>query len=88
MTHDDDFDRFGPGPGAGGHGDDAFEELPDEAASASCPYCGEAVEILVDPGGLTHQEYVEDCPVCCRPWRVRVDWYDGSAVVVLGTEDE
>tara|TARA_R110000787_G_scaffold255250_1_gene360559 strand:- start:362 stop:559 length:198 start_codon:yes stop_codon:yes gene_type:complete len=31
-----------------------------------CPYCGEAIEVLID-----HQEagdqYIEDCQVCCRP---------------------
>lgn len=68
--------------------DDDFEELPDAAATAHCPYCGEAVEVLVDPGGQSHQEYIEDCPVCCRPWRVRVAWYDGEAVVTLEAEDE
>jgi hypothetical protein len=67
-------------------GHDAVD-LPDEVASASCPYCGEVVELSVDPGGRAHQEYVEDCPVCCRPWRVRVQWQGGSAVAVLETED-
>ncbi len=54
----------------------------------SCPYCGAEVEILLDPGGGTTQEYVEDCEVCCRPWQVRVTWSHGSAVVELRTEDE
>lgn len=40
--------------------------------SSSCPYCGEAVDVWVDIGGGTHQRYVEDCPVCCRPWDVRI----------------
>lgn len=31
-----------------------------------CPYCGEAIELVVDPS-LTEQEYIEDCEVCCRP---------------------
>lgn len=31
-----------------------------------CPYCGEAVEALVDLSA-GDQEYIEDCPVCCRP---------------------
>ena len=32
----------------------------------SCPFCGERFEALVDTsaGGA---DYVEDCPVCCRP---------------------
>lgn len=37
-----------------------------------CPYCGELGEIEVDPSGGRHQAYEEDCPVCCRPWQVRV----------------
>jgi hypothetical protein len=39
----------------------------------SCPYCGETVEITVDPTGGAQQEYVEDCPVCCQPWQVHVE---------------
>ena len=39
-------------------------------ATVLCPYCGEINEIGLDPGGGRHQEYVEDCQVCCRPWRV------------------
>ena len=31
-----------------------------------CPYCGEAIDILVDDS-LPQQRYVEDCQVCCRP---------------------
>lgn len=44
----------------------------EEGARVRCPWCGEAVDIVVDPGGGTHQQYVEDCQVCCRPWRVTV----------------
>jgi hypothetical protein len=37
-----------------------------------CPYCGESVELNVDESGGSRQSYVEDCPVCCRPWQVEV----------------
>ncbi|MEJ2216564.1 MAG: CPXCG motif-containing cysteine-rich protein [Gemmatimonadota bacterium] len=47
-----------------------------------CPYCGESTEIAVDPGGGGRQEYVEDCPVCCRPWTVRVRYDDAGRVIV------
>jgi hypothetical protein len=30
-------------------------------ASVLCPYCGETVEIGIDPGSGPRQEYVEDC---------------------------
>jgi len=61
--------------------------LADDAAVATCPYCGAEVEVLLDPGGAAQQEYVEDCEVCCRPWRVRVVWHEGRATVELRTED-
>jgi Cysteine-rich CPXCG len=65
--------------------DDSYDEtdpLPDTEAEVSCPYCGETVTIILDPGSGTRQEYVEDCEVCCRPWRVRVR-YDGSGVATV-----
>lgn len=31
-----------------------------------CPYCGEAIQVLVDEQEVGH-EYIEDCQVCCRP---------------------
>ena len=57
-------------------------------AQVHCPYCGEANEIALDPGSGSSQEYVEDCQVCCRPWRVYVSYeLDGSATVALETSD-
>ena len=44
----------------------------DTSTAVQCPHCGEVVEIELDPGGGAVQDYVEDCQVCCRPWRVRV----------------
>ena len=58
------------------------------ATVASCPYCGEEVEILLDPGGGTEQRYVEDCEVCCRPWTVTVRWAGPDPIVELATEDD
>ena len=37
-----------------------------DTASVQCPYCGERIAIVVD-GSVEHQQYVEDCSVCCRP---------------------
>jgi len=31
-----------------------------------CPYCGEAIAVLIDAGDAGH-EYIEDCQVCCSP---------------------
>ena len=43
----------------------------DELTDVICPYCGEQVELYVDPD--TAGELVQDCDVCCHPWRVIVE---------------
>lgn len=54
----------------------------DSTAEVECPYCGESMAISLDTGGGSNQDYVEDCQVCCRPWRVRVNYQnDGTAEV-------
>ena len=57
----------------------------DTSATMQCPYCGEAVGIELDPGGGAAQDYVEDCAVCCRPWRVRVRYGTGGIARVSVT---
>lgn len=69
--------------------DAASDGQAQDEAQVSCPYCGEMVEIALDPGGSAVQDYVEDCQVCCRPWRVHVRWgRDGTAEVSLTADDE
>lgn len=70
--------------------DDEFplgDGTADTARAVVCPYCGEENVIALDPGSGAEQEYVEDCQVCCQPWRVRVH-YDtrGEASVTLEPE--
>jgi hypothetical protein len=60
----------------------------DMEATVQCPYCGEAVDIALDPGGGSAQQYVEDCAVCCQPWRVSVTYDEGQATVWVATLDE
>ena len=40
-----------------------------------CPTCGESIVIPLDPSGGDEQQYVEDCPVCCNPNVVRVEFF-------------
>jgi hypothetical protein len=70
------------------------EEFPlgdgtaDTDAMVHCPYCGEINQVALDPGSGAVQDYVEDCQVCCRPWRVLVSYHsDGTAQVVVEAED-
>jgi len=71
--------------------DDAFplgDGTADTGATVVCPYCGQAVEIALDPGSGARQEYVEDCAVCCRPWQLSVAYaHDGSAAVEVEPAD-
>ena len=44
-----------------------------------CASCGEEIVTPVDPTQGPHQEYVEDCPVCCCPMVIRIEiQLDGS----------
>jgi hypothetical protein len=62
--------------------------VADTEAEVACPYCGEVSAIALDPGGGSAQEYVEDCQVCCQPWRVHVAYLeDGSASVGVEPAD-
>jgi hypothetical protein len=47
------------------------------------------VDLHLDPGGGSRQDYVEDCPACCQPWQVELRYHsDGSADVALSRENE
>ena len=42
----------------------------DDRFLVTCPYCGEEVEIYIEPD--MRGSFVQDCEVCCNPWRVSV----------------
>ena len=71
--------------------DDEFplgDETVDTEAMVVCPYCGEPVDIALDPAGGTDQRYEEDCEVCCQPWQVHVTYGpDGRAAVTVTAQD-
>jgi Cysteine-rich CPXCG len=50
-----------------------FGAAVNDEASYLCGACGEEIVIPIDlsQGGL--QEYVEDCPVCCRANVIRIE---------------
>lgn len=58
-----------------------------DAATVNCPYCGEAIELLID-ASAGDQAYVEDCHVCCRPMEVVITMAaDGAFDVAVRTDD-
>jgi len=44
-----------------------------DEASYVCGACGEEIVVPVDMSQGERQEYVEDCPVCCRANVIRVE---------------
>ena len=52
-----------------------------QTAVIVCPYCWESIEVLVDCS-VNHQEYVEDCSVCCRPIVITVVSSPGEVVSI------
>jgi len=58
---------------------------PDQA-QLLCPYCGEQIDIQIDPAG-GDEEYVEDCSVCCRPILLQVTRDENGEPSVTGTRE-
>jgi hypothetical protein len=48
---------------------------PRDEGSYICPSCGEQIVIPLDPTGGKDQEYVEDCPVCCNPNLIHLEFF-------------
>jgi transcription elongation factor Elf1 len=49
---------------------------PADEASYTCPTCGEQIVVPVDASGGSEQSYVEDCPVCCNPNVIKVEFFE------------
>jgi hypothetical protein len=59
--------------------------MPDDVFLVTCPYCGEEVEIYVEPD--VAGSFVQDCEVCCNPWLVRVEFEGGDRYISVGRAD-
>ncbi|WP_228144666.1 CPXCG motif-containing cysteine-rich protein [Poseidonibacter parvus] len=42
-----------------------------------CPYCLQAVTVLVDTGVYEYTTLIDDCEVCCRPIEISYIVEDG-----------
>jgi hypothetical protein len=54
----------------------------DAEASYVCDACGEEIVVPIDASAGTEQQYVEDCPVCCRPNVIHVELFDDGEIRV------
>ncbi|MBH0058485.1 CPXCG motif-containing cysteine-rich protein [Pseudoalteromonas sp. SWXJZ94C] len=63
-----------------------MNQLPEK--TIECPYCGEAIDVLIDTSDVDEQ-YIEDCQVCCKPINFLVSYdIDDELVVNVYGEDE
>ena len=71
---------------------DDFDESPKRSlcieGAYTCDSCGEEIVIPLDPLAGESQQYVEDCPVCCRPNVIHVEVMDDDARVWAEPEQD
>jgi hypothetical protein len=53
-----------------------------DEASYFCDSCGEEIVVPIDVSAGESQQYVEDCPVCCRPNVIHVEIDESGGVRV------
>ena len=52
-----------------------------------CPYCGEAISVMVDPVS-GEERYTEDCSVCCRPMVLNIEVDEDDEFIVSARREE
>lgn len=57
-----------------------------QSVLVECPYCAEAIDIVVDVS-IEQQQYIEDCSVCCRPLYLTIH-VRGSGDIQVQADDE
>ena len=51
-----------------------------EEMNIQCPYCLQAITVLVDTGVYEYTTLVDDCEVCCRPIEISYSVDDGRSI--------
>ena len=59
---------------------------PIQEIDVVCPYCGERVSIAVEAD--LAGELIQDCEVCCNPWRLRLSRVDGRLQADVASLDD
>jgi hypothetical protein len=57
----------------------------DDEFLISCPFCGEEVEVHLEPD--VEGSLVQDCEVCCNPWLLRFSGAAGERRVDVARAD-
>jgi hypothetical protein len=59
-----------------------------DEASYNCDACGEESVVPIDLTAGSRQQYVEDCPVCCRPNVLRAAYDPDSDDFIISADRE
>jgi len=59
-----------------------------DEASYTCNACGEEIVIPIDLSEGSSQQYVEDCPVCCRPNLIHVEIEEDGEIRVWAEPEQ
>lgn len=57
----------------------------DQEFVVECPYCGEQVDVYVEAD--VRGSFIQDCEVCCNPWRVQVHEGEGERSLTVTRAD-
>jgi rubrerythrin len=68
--------------------DETETESLNEDASYVCNSCGEEIIVPLDITQGARQEYVEDCPVCCNPNVIFVEFDDSGEANVWSRPEQ
>lgn len=60
----------------------------DDEGAYLCNACGEEVVVPIDVSGGLTQEYLEDCPVCCRPNLIHVEIDENGQATVWAEPEQ
>ena len=58
-----------------------------ETRSVQCPYCGETIEVDIEPLEEP-QTFIEDCGVCCHPVQYAVTMNGDDEIELIATRSE
>jgi len=60
-----------------------------DEVTIDCPYCGERFVTMIDTS-VDHQQYVEDCQVCCSPilFDLSLDTISGEFTISVRREND
>ena len=61
--------------------------LDTQTCDVTCPYCGETIQVIVDPS-IQEQNYIEDCFVCCKPINLIIRVSDTAQAYIKAIRDD